>query len=195
MRKHIFVFLLLFPSLAFTQVFRWVDENGKVQYSDKPPPPNAKNVQKKSLSGGAASSTPLPFALQEASKNFPVTLYTNEECKDICAQARDLLNKRGVPYKEISIEDKQGLDGFKKLTGGSSFPVMLVGRDMQKGYESSVFHAALDTAGYPRNSLLPPGAQTRQLIRPVKKTAPEATAAAPDSSQSDAAPADTSTPR
>jgi glutaredoxin len=190
MRRHILVFLFLLPVMVQAQVYRWVDENGKVQYSDKPPPPNAKNVQKKSLSGGSGSP-PLPYAVQEAAKNFPVTLYTNEECKEFCANARDLLTKRGVPFKEISIEDRQGMDNFKKLTGGSNFPVLIVGREMKKGFETSTYHEALDSAGYPRNSLLPPGAQVRQLVRPTPKPAPENASAPVDGAASEAAPANT----
>jgi glutaredoxin len=195
MRRHILVLLLLLPALAQAQVYRWVDETGKVQYSDKPPPPSAKNVQKKSMAGGSGS-IPLPYALHEAVKNFPVTLYTNEDCKELCVQARDLLTKRGVPFKEVSIEDRQGMENFKKLTGGAYFPVLSVGRDMQKGYESSIYHGALDSAGYPRNSLLPPGVQARQLIRPEKKPPADNAAAPPaEGADSERAPADSGAPR
>jgi glutaredoxin len=194
MSRQILFFLLLLPTLALAQVYRWVDETGKVQYSDKPPPANAKNVQKKSLSSGSGTA-PLPYAVQEAAKNFPVTLYTNDGCKELCAQARDLLSKRGVPFKEVSVEDKEGMENFKKLTGGFSFPVMSVGRELQKGYESSIYHGALDGAGYPRSSLLPPGVQARQLVKPEKKPAPENAAAPSGGAEPEGAPADTNAPR
>jgi len=165
MRTHILIFLLLLPALAQAQVYRWVDETGKVQYSDKPPPPNAKNVQKKSMSSGTGSA-PLPYAVQEAVKNFPVTLYTSGDCKEYCVQARQLLDKRGVPYKEILVSDARGIEELKRLSSGNTVPVMSVGREVHKGFESSSYNAALDIAGYPRTSLLPPGRQAQQLVKP-----------------------------
>lgn len=36
--KTAFVTLALLPALASAQIYRWVDENGKVHYSDKAPP-------------------------------------------------------------------------------------------------------------------------------------------------------------
>ncbi|MBK9662821.1 MAG: DUF4124 domain-containing protein [Nitrosomonas sp.] len=32
--------MLLFSVTAQAQIYKWVDENGKTQYTDQPPPPN-----------------------------------------------------------------------------------------------------------------------------------------------------------
>lgn len=53
------------PSSA-QQLYRWVDENGRVQYSDRPPPPGASSqsqVKKKPL---ATTPTPAPSQNQQA---------------------------------------------------------------------------------------------------------------------------------
>ena len=167
--------LPLLPVLAQAQMYRWVDDGGKVHYSDRAPAAGAKNVQKQSMPAVQGSSAPLPYALQRAAKDFPVTLYTSESCKETCVKARELLDKRGVPYREITVIDEADIAELKKLSGDTVVPVMTVGREMQKGFESGIYKAALDTAGYPASSLLPPGVQARQRVtKPVKKAAPDA---------------------
>lgn len=195
MRMRFFAPLLLLPVLAQAQMYRWVDDSGKVHYSDQVPASGAKNVQKQSLSVGQSSSAGLPYALQQAVKNFPVALYTSEACKDTCAQARELLDQRGVPYSETTVADEVDIAQLKKLSGGSVVPVMTVGREVYKGFESGIYKAALDTAGYPASSQLPPGIQARQPVtKPVRKAAPAAAgaegapAAAPQETADTAAP-------
>lgn len=174
MRLRFLALLLLLPLLAEAQLYRWVDESGKVHYSDRVPSSGAKNVQKKSISA-APGSAPLPYELQQAVKNFPVALYSSEGCKDLCTRARELLNKRGVPYSEHSVVSVADIAELKKLSGGSGVPVMTVGAEVYKGFESGMYKAALDSAGYPANSLLPAGAQARTLVaKPAPKAAPPA---------------------
>jgi glutaredoxin len=175
MRIRFLAPLLLLPVLAQAQMYRWIDDKGKVHYSDRAPLSGAKNVKKQSLSVGQGSAAPLPYALQQAVGNFPVTLYTSEVCKETCVQARELLNKRGVPYSEVAVADEAGLAQLKKLSGGDVVPVMTVGNEVYKGFESGTYKAALDTAGYPASSQLPSGVQAaRPAAKPVQKAAPAA---------------------
>ena len=164
--------LLLLPALAQAQMYRWIDDSGKVHYSDQAPPSSARNVEKKSVPGSQSAPPPLPYALQQAVRDFPVTLYTSASC-DPCVQARELLSKRGVPYRDVDISDG---DALEKLTGASGVPVMTVGRETYKGFESGAYQAALDNAGYPSTSQLPAGAEARELVKPAPKRAPAAPA-------------------
>ena len=185
--------LLLLPLLAQAQMYRWVDDNGKVHFSDRPPLSGAKNVKKQSMPAAQGSSAPLPYALQQAVRNYPVTLYTSEVCKETCARARELLDKRGVPYSDVNVKDEADLAQLKKLSGDNAVPVMTVGHEVYKGFESGIYKTALDDAGYPSSSLLPRGVQARQ---PVTKPAPKPSAAeaeaqpatAPQESANTAAP-------
>jgi glutaredoxin len=175
MRMRFLAPLLLLPVLAQAQTYRWVDDSGKVHYSDRAPLSGAKNLQKQSMAAGQGSSASLPYALQQAVKDFPVTLYTSEGCKEICVQARELLNQRGVPYSEVTVADEADLAQLKKLSGGNAVPVLTVGSEVYKGFESGAYKAALDSADYPTSSLLPPGVQARQPVtKPVQKAAPAA---------------------
>lgn len=193
MRMRFLAPLLLIPVLAQAQVYRWVDDKGQVHYSDRVPLSGAKNLQKQSMPSVQGSSPPLPYALQLAVGNFPVTLYTSPICKEVCAGARELLNTRGVPYREVTVADAADLAQLKKLSGDTSVPVMTMGREVYKGFDSGIYNEALDSAGYPATSLLPPGVKARQ---PVDKPARSAAApAAEDNATAGAEPAQTAAPK
>ena len=100
MKLRILICALLFSTSASLagNLFRWVDSDGTVHYSDQPPPTSVKDVQEKKLGASVVESSP-SYALQQAAKNFPVTLYATD-CGPGCNKARELLNKRGVPFNE-----------------------------------------------------------------------------------------------
>jgi glutaredoxin len=162
---------------ASAQQYRWVDEKGRVQYSDTAPPPGARDVRKKNLSAGAAATPAEPYALQVARKNAPVKLYSSPDCGDWCNKARALLNQRGIPFAEISVSSEKQVEELKKVSGGDTVPTMLVGHSVQKGFAEDKYQQALDAAGYPQTGTLKPRNQVAPP--PPKPEAPEAAAQAP----------------
>src|SRR5512141_1640326 len=81
---------------AQSTLYRWVDKDGKVHFSDGPPPDDAANVTQKRFGGGYVEQGQLPYATQEAMKRNPVSLFTSNNCGELCAQGRTLLSKRGI---------------------------------------------------------------------------------------------------
>ena len=148
---------------AAQQMYRWTDENGHTHITDTPPPPGAKGVRKSKPAANVAApdtpAKPMPFVLARATKEYPVTLYTSPNCTDPCKAARDLLNKRGVPFKEVQVWEEEGNAELKKLSGSTQVPTIKVGSSVQSGYDPTLYGALLDTAGYPREGVLPAGAQ------------------------------------
>jgi len=155
-------------TLVAAQLYRWVDENGKVEYRDTPPPSSAKKVEQRRLGSGTVEASALPFSVQQAARNFPVTLW-NAQCGAPCDQAREHLARRGVPHTE---KDAQAdVEAYKKLTGGIDVPVLYVGSNRVNGYLEAEWDSALDIAGYPRTA--PPGA--RPAAKPVTAAGPRPT--------------------
>jgi len=141
-------------ALAQQQVYRYVDPEGRVVYSDRPPSGAAKDVQPKRLGANFIENDALPLAARQASENYPVTLYTFA-CGQICQTAEALLNRRGIPFKSINVEEAKGAEQLKALTGEMTAPVLQVGDKLvAKGYNEARWQALLDEAGYPKT--LPP---------------------------------------
>lgn len=139
------------PTLSSAQpVFRWVDADGRVQYSDQPPPPGTKNVQEKNLGGSSIQNNDLPLAAQDAQKKSPVTLYVSE-CGESCDAGKAYLNKRGIPHTMVDPTRSLELNKkFKDETGGQVVPVLKVGEKRLSGWSESSWASALDAAGYPK---------------------------------------------
>jgi len=137
---------------AFGQAYRWVDQDGRVHYTQTPPPPDARNVQRKSFRGGGVDVSNLPYATQLAAKNFPVTLYTQPDCGAPCDQARALLVRRAVPFREVSVVTQKDADEMKRLSGKSDLPLLVVGTQMQTGFQEGVMNSLLDSAAYPSSA-------------------------------------------
>jgi len=134
------------------QLYRWVDAQGRVEWRDTPPPEAAKQVEQRRVPGNLAPASRLPYAVQQAAKNFPVILWTTT-CGAVCDAAKKHLAARAIPYTEK--DAKADNEAFRKATGAMEVPVLFVGRQQLKGYAATEWDAALDAAGYPRASTAP----------------------------------------
>lgn len=148
---------------AQAQQYRWVDKDGKLQFTDAPPPAGAKDVRKIERAAPppaqASTEAPLPYEIARLQADFPVTLYTSPSCKEVCELPRAALNKRGVPFKEVQAWNKETIDELKRVSGANEVPVLTVGRDILRGFEQGAFDAMLDGAGYPSAGTVPPRSQ------------------------------------
>lgn len=139
-------------SAAAQSMYRWVDKDGKVHYTDRPPATaEAAQVEKKSsvLLGVDQTAT---YTLRKAVADYPVTLFTDKDCEP-CKDARNHLNKRGVPFTEKNVYNNDDrLDELKTLIGSDKLqvPVVQVGRQTLKGYQAGEWDRLLDASGYPK---------------------------------------------
>ncbi|WP_332749554.1 glutaredoxin family protein [Hydrogenophaga sp.] len=158
-------------------VYRIVGPDGRVSYSDQPPP--ATNARPVTAATGSANSAnaPLPFELRQVSNRYPVTLYSSSECAP-CNSGRNLLNARGIPYAEKTINTNEDAEALKRLSGQASLPFLTIGSQQIKGYSDSEWTQFLDAAGYPKQSALPT-AYRRAAPTPLVAVQAPATAAAP----------------
>src|SRR5271157_1495107 len=168
--------LALVAAMAATaqtqQVYRYVDPEGRVVYSDKPPPPNARDAQAKRVGQNTIETSDLSYSEVMAQERFPVTLYTFG-CGTVCDTASALLNKRGVPHTVVDVGQGDGADKLKRLTGGLDAPALQVGDQFATGYNESRWQNLLDDAGYPKT----PAPRTAPVGRAPSPPAPEPSAA------------------
>jgi glutaredoxin len=164
------------------ELYRYVDQDGRINYSDMPPPRTAKKIEKKAAADKAAD-TALPYATREAAKKFPVLMYATD-CGEPCKLARDLLQKRGVPYaqKDPSASPTDAT-ALTKLVGALEVPTLVVGKLKPiKGFEAGAWNSTLDTAGYPKTN---PGVKAEQTQRTASKPPADSGESAPATSASE----------
>lgn len=179
----------LFSSLAQAQpVYRIVGPDGKVTFSDKPPPAatGAKvSAATPGAGAGGAAPTGLPFELRQIASKYPVTLYSGENCGP-CATAKSMLANRGIPFSERTVITSEDFKALQRLSGDTSLPFATIGSQQLKGFSDVEWTQFLNAAGYPAASVLPASYRPPAPTPLVAVTAPPAansgaarTAAAP----------------
>ncbi len=139
-------------------IYRIVDADGNVTFSDKPPPSSAQGKVTTTGSGAAGSSTNpnLPFELRQVTSKYPVILYSAPKCTP-CDMGRSFLSGRGIPFSERTVSSAEDIDALQRLNGDTSLPSISVGGQRIKGFSSQEWAQYLDVAGYPASSVLPAG--------------------------------------
>jgi glutaredoxin len=124
------------------QVYRWLDNTGKVHFSDRPPVDNnAGDIEIRSYRGSPEIS-----AVPAESIAAQVTMFTTTWC-GYCKRARAYLNKMGIPFVEYDVEhDEFGKREYKKLNG-RGVPVILVGDQRMNGFSAPSLEKLLRNAG------------------------------------------------
>lgn len=190
---------LLLAAPAWAQgVYRIVGPDGKVSFSDQPPPATGSSGRPANPTAPVSTAGPsaqLPFELRQVNSRFPVTLYASRDCAP-CNSGRNLLNARGIPYTEKTVDTPQDSDALKRLSGELSLPVLTIGGQQIKGYSDTEWTKFLDAAGYPKQSALPSTYQ-RPAPTPLVEIRSEGTATSsptPASPQGRAAPVPSEVP-
>lgn len=150
MRNFAALLLVVIAVAASAQeAYRWVGKDGKVHYSDAPPPPEAQKVEPKRLDASVVATDKHSYETRRAMADFPVTLYVSADCGGPCNSARNYLAKRAIPYTEKAIATPDDLAAFKQATQSDMMPTLLVGKTAAKGFQADAWSGLLDTAGYP----------------------------------------------
>lgn len=141
-------------SPAYAELYKSIGPDGKVTYSDMPPP-SAARIEKKSIGAANTLTANLPYELAQAAGKHPVTLYTAAQCSP-CEEGRQLLSKRGIPFQEKTVNTTADAAKVKQATGADGgLPVLTVGRNTHVGFEAAAWNGALTSAGYPDQNRLP----------------------------------------
>ncbi len=151
-------------------VQRIVGPDGKVTYTDRAAPASASTPAATPSETGA-----LPYALRQAVQRYPVTLYTSDKCNP-CNSARELLQKRGVPFAEKTITTAEDGQAFVALGADNALPLTTIGTQRVSGFLAADLNRYLDAAGYPATSQLPRTHRNPapQALAPTAPKAPEA---------------------
>jgi glutaredoxin len=185
--------LLAAPVLPAMAVYKIVQPDGSITYTDRPPATGSARVVP--LGRDAAPAMPelaLPQELRALMQRYPVTLYTSAECAP-CDNGRRLLQQRGVPYSERQVSTEEDALALERTVGGRTVPALTIGAQALRGLSETDWTAFLDAAGYPRESRLPRGWQSPVPTPLVERSPVRPQQAAPTARQREA-PAAPATP-
>lgn len=182
----------LLTCLPAQALYKVVGPDGKVTYTDRIPSASDGKVTPLGAAGNsapAADATALPFELRQITARYPVTLFSIADCAP-CDSGRALLRQRGIPHTERLIVTEEDAEAMQRLTGTRDAPTLLIGQQPLRGLSAETWNAYLDSAGYPKESRLPPGYQFATATPLTERREPaRATPATPPRAQAEPPPA------
>lgn len=179
-------------ALPAQALYKVVDADGRVTYTDRPPAASQGKVTPLSAAGGAApvDANELPLELRQVAARYPATLYVVADCVP-CDSARAMLRERGIPFAERIVVTEDDAQALQALAGTRDVPTLTLGAQTLRGYSAPTWGAYLDSAGYPRESRLPAGysyAAATPVTKPAEPVRPAAAASAPAAAERPASP-------
>jgi hypothetical protein len=139
------------PALLAQNLYRWVDEHGKVHYSDLPPPASVRQAERQRFTPAEADNTP-SYLMRKAAEDFPVALYTTVDCGAPCQEAKAFLSGRGIPFSERVLQTEADVTDYRRVFGEpDEVPALTVGRRPTRGFSQAIWQQMLDEAGFPRS--------------------------------------------
>ena len=139
------LFLALFTicclfSPVHAEIYKWVDDRGRVHYSDKPSEKHPvkkldikinsiESVTIRNIPGGASSSS---------AYKSKVTMYSTEWCVH-CKRAKKYFKKNNIPFVEYDIEKSSSAKKRYDRLGGKGVPLIVAGRKSMSGFSPEGF--------------------------------------------------------
>lgn len=143
---------------AGAEVKKWVDEQGRTHYGDRPPvgKPGAVADLRGTVSVGdgitlvpaapEAGGAARPLAMA-APPRGEVWIYTTPRCV-YCKRAMAHMQEQGVRFREKDIRASAQYDAEFRALGGRGVPVTLAGAQRINGYKRRAFDEFLKSAGF-----------------------------------------------
>ena len=117
---------LLATSTAVAGVYKWVDENGKVHFSDTPMSANAQPLKLKSVNS-------VSFTQVNSSHGQQLTIYTAEWC-GYCTKAKNFMRRENIAFREFDIEkSREGKMRYKQFNV-KSIPLFTLNKERMAGF-------------------------------------------------------------
>jgi len=151
-------------------VYRIVGPDGKVTFSDKPSVQAPGKVLDIRVNAAESVDANFAYELRQAISQFPVVLYSTRNCVP-CDAGRRMLQQRGIPFTEKTVNSTQDMDALQKIGGNNSLPLLTIGSQQIQGFSEPDWQQYLSAATYPAQNSLPanyrPSAPTA-LVEPVQ---------------------------
>ena len=136
MKRIIFFLIILITTYAsYGEIYRWVDQNGKVHFGDKKP----KHLKSEQLQLKINTYTSVTY--DEAVIDYgekKVVMYSTDWC-GYCKKARKYFTDNSIPFTEYDIEKNRSARIRYKKMGATGVPVITVGKKRMNGFSVKGF--------------------------------------------------------
>lgn len=131
---------LLFACAAQAEIYKWVDDQGKVHFGDSPPAD--KKLEPLELKINTYEAPQIVYAPAEPrtqqKKQPKVVMYSAEWCR-VCKRASAYFKQHKIRYLEFDVDkSEKGRQDFAKLKG-TGVPIILVGDARLNGFSPERF--------------------------------------------------------
>ncbi len=126
--------LLIFSDYSVAEIYKWVDGQGKVHFSDRQPG-NYEALPVK-LKINTYTSVSYDTSLFDSGKK--VVMYSTSWC-GYCKKARKYFETNSIPFTEYDIEKNATARSEYKKMGATGVPVIIVGTKRMNGFSVKGF--------------------------------------------------------
>ena len=127
--------LLVFAQPSFSEIYKYTDKDGNIQFTDKKPPEKAKAETVKLKISTIKNSN---IGTHSISSNDKIIMYSATWC-GVCKTAKKYFKSQGIPFKEYDVEKSaKGRKDFNRLRG-RGVPIILIGKQRMDGFDRSYF--------------------------------------------------------
>jgi glutaredoxin len=137
--------LICIPASA-QPIYRSVGPDGRVQYTDKPPPGAQATPVRERINSYSGTPT-VSGATTPAAQRPEVRMYATDWCP-YCRRAQAFFARQGIRYTHLDIEKSPAAHAEYKQLGGRGVPVILVGAQRMNGFSEERLAQMLKAAGY-----------------------------------------------
>ena len=128
--------LLTMPQNGTAEIYKWVDENGNIHFTDNPPHDEA--AEEVEVKVNSYTSPQVLDYDEVLGLNKKVVMYSTVSC-GYCKRARKYFRTNNIAYADYDIhKTRKGKRDFKKLRG-RSVPIILVGKKRLNGFTVARF--------------------------------------------------------
>ena len=134
LNSAIFLAILVVSNAALPEIYRWVDDKGKVHFSDKPSTVHSSEEVKLKIN----TYEVVTYDSSSFDVGKKVVMYSASWC-GVCKKAKRYFEEKGIKYTEYDVENNaKGRAEFKRL-GAKGVPVILVGNRRMNGFSIDGF--------------------------------------------------------
>ncbi len=138
------MFVILSSTALAESVYRWVDENGEIHFSDRATTVwPVDEVEVEQVNTFTAPAVTERIDVEEPQQiNKRVVIYSTAWC-NVCKTAKAYMKLKGINYTEYDIEKSpSAYQRFKEL-GGRGVPLITVGQYRMSGFSGAKLDAML----------------------------------------------------